>query len=108
LANLSRNAFRYIKKKKDDLEIKTRLLQITEEHPRWGFSKMAASLRKQGNYWNHKRMYRIYCETRLNLRVKTQKAAAKPPSSAIDPTRNHQFLLIIGLHERLSGEWAIL
>ena len=73
LANLSRNAFRYIHKKTDDFEIKTRLLQIAEEHPRWGFRKMAATLRKQGNYWNHKRMYRIYCESGLNLRVKPKK-----------------------------------
>jgi len=73
LANLSRNAFRYAKKKTDDLDIKTRLYQIAEEHPRWGFRKMAATLRKQGNYWNHKRMYRIYCETGLNLRVKPKK-----------------------------------
>lgn len=73
LANLSRNAFRYIKKKTDDLVIQTRLLQIAEEHPRWGFRKMAATLRKQGNYWNNKRMYRIYCESGLNLRVKPKK-----------------------------------
>jgi len=73
LANLSRNAFRYTKKKTDDLEIQTRLLQIAEEHPRWGFRKMAATLRKQGNPWNNKKMYRIYRETGLNLRVKPKK-----------------------------------
>ena len=73
LANLSRNAFRYIHKKTDDFEIQSRLYQIAEKHPRWGFKKMAAALRKQGNPWNHKRMYRIYCQTGLNLRVKPKK-----------------------------------
>ena len=73
LVNLSRNAFRYIHKKTDDLEIKSRLYQIAEEHPRWGFRKMAATLRKQGNPTNHKKMYRIYCETGLSLRVKSKK-----------------------------------
>lgn len=99
LSNLSRNAFRYIKKKSDDLEVKSRLLQIAEEHPRWGFRKMAATLRKQGKPWNHKKMYRIYRETGLNLRVKPKKRLPSRPSSAINPTRNYQFLLVIGLHE---------
>jgi len=73
LANLSRYAYRYVKKKANDSEIKTRLSQIAEDHPRWGFRKMAATLRKQGNQWNHKKMYRIYCEMGLNLRVKPKK-----------------------------------
>ena len=73
LANLSRNAYRYVEKKADDFDIQTRLSQIAEDHPRWGFRKMAATLRKQGSPWNHKKMYRIYCEMGLNLRVKPKK-----------------------------------
>ena len=73
LANLSRNAHRYVKKKANDFEIQTRLLQIAEDHPCWGFRKMAAILRKQGSPWNHKKMYQIYCEMGLNLRVKPKK-----------------------------------
>ena len=34
---------------------------------------MAATLRKQGNPWNHKRLYRIYCQTGLNLHGKPKK-----------------------------------
>ena len=73
LTNLSRNAYRYIKQNANDSEIQTRLLQIAEDHPSWGFRKMAATLRKQGNQWNHKKMYRIYCQMGLNLRVKPKK-----------------------------------
>lgn len=73
LVNLSRNAYRYVHKKNNDIEIQSRLLQIAEDHPRWGFREMAATLRKQGNSWNHKKIYRIYCETGLNLRVKPKK-----------------------------------
>jgi len=47
LYNLSRNAFRYIQKKTDGFEIKGRLYQIAEEHPHWGFRKMATTLRKR-------------------------------------------------------------
>jgi len=95
LANLSRNAFRYVKKKTDDLEIKTRLLQIAEEHPRWGFRKMAATLRKQGYPTNHKKMYRIYCDIGLNLRVKPKKRL---------PSRNPQPL---SQPETINSCWSL-
>jgi len=70
LPNLSRNDFRYIQKKTGDLEIKIRLFQIAEEHPRWGFRKKAATPRKLGDFWNHKRIQRIYCKSGLYPRVK--------------------------------------
>jgi len=62
-----------VKKKANDDEIRTELAQIAENHHRWGFRKMAAYLKKQGNTWNHKKIYRIYCEMGLNLRVKPKK-----------------------------------
>ena len=40
---------------------------IAERKPRWGFKKMNAYLRNQGYRWNHKRLYRVYCEMKLNL-----------------------------------------
>jgi putative transposase len=86
LANLSRYAYRYVKKKANDSEIQTRLSRVAEDHPRWGFKKMAATLRKQGNPWNHKKMYRIYCEMGLNLRVKPKKRLpARDPQPLIQP-----------------------
>jgi len=95
LANLSRNAYRYVHQKNNDIEIQSRLLQIAEDHPRWGFRKMAAMLRKQGNSWNHKKVYRIYCETGLNLRVKPKKRL---------PNRNPQPLT---QPERVNACWSL-
>ena len=46
---------------------------IAERKPRWGFKKMVAYLKNQGFSWNHKRVYRVYCEMKLNLRVKPKK-----------------------------------
>ena len=86
LTNLSRYAYRYVKKKANDSEIQTRLSRMAEDHPRWGFRKMAAALRKQGNPWNHKKMYRIYCEMGLNLRVKPKKRLpTRDPQPLIQP-----------------------
>ena len=49
LAALSRSGFRYVRKKPNNDEVKAKLAQIAEDHHRWGFRKMAAILRKQGN-----------------------------------------------------------
>jgi len=84
LAILSRSGYRYEREKPNDHEIKAKLVQIAEDHPRWGFRKMVTHLKKQGNQWNHKKVYRIYCEMGLNLRIKPKKRL---------PTRNPQTLI---------------
>ena len=51
---------------------------MAEEHPRWGFKKMYAYMKNQQEIsWNHKRVYRVYCEMKLNLRVKPKKRLPK-------------------------------
>jgi len=70
---MSRSGFRYQAKKPADREIQIELEAIAERKPRWGFKKMFAYLKNQGFRWNHKRVYRVYCEMKLNLRVKPKK-----------------------------------
>jgi len=43
------------------------------EHSRWGFDKMMAKIKSDGRSWNHKRVYRIYRELKLNIRIKPRK-----------------------------------
>jgi len=73
VVGISRSGFRYQAKKSDDGEIREQLCLIAERKPRWGFKKMTDYLRNQGYPWNHKRVYRVYCEMKLNLRVKPKK-----------------------------------
>ena len=73
LLKISRTAYRYQAKKPDDSEIRAELQKIADEKLRWGFKKMYPYLRNQGNKWNHKRVYRVYCEMGLNLRVKPKR-----------------------------------
>jgi len=77
MMNLSRSVFRYQARKRDEQELTKELLAVAGRKPRWGFGKMADYLRNQGFGWNRKRIYRVYCELRLNLRVKPKKRLPK-------------------------------
>ena len=49
------------------------LFKLADQYPRYGFGKLFPILRRLGYPWNHKRVYRIYCELKLNLRRKGKK-----------------------------------
>lgn len=64
------------------------LQQIAETHPRWGFNKMRDKLKLKGYLWNHKRVYRLYRELKLNLRIKPKKRLpAREPKILLQPLR---------------------
>jgi putative transposase len=48
--------------------------RLNESQRNWGFGLSFLYLRNvKGFGWNHKRVYRIYCELELNLRIKPKK-----------------------------------
>lgn len=50
-----------------------KLQEAAERYPAYGFSKLFKILRRWGHPWNHKRVYRVYCALKLNLRRKGKK-----------------------------------
>ena len=67
--------YRYTPKLKDENEVIADLLNgLTDARKTWGFGLCFLHLRNvKGHPWNHKRVYRIYCELKLNLRIKPRK-----------------------------------
>jgi len=73
LFSLSTSVFYYQAKRKNDDEVIEQLSKLADQHRTWGFWMMYHRLRKLQYMWNHKRVYRIYTNMRLNLRNKRKK-----------------------------------
>lgn len=76
--SLSRAAYYQIPQGPDrDAEVIQALNALVDQHLGWGFWKCFKTLRRQGQRWNHKRVYRVYCELRLNQKRRAKKRLPK-------------------------------
>ncbi len=64
---------RYRRVGNDDREIEEALGDLADKHPEMGFGKFFRMLRRSGKRWNHKRVYRVYCGMKLNMRRKRKR-----------------------------------
>lgn len=56
-----------------DREVIEVLSRLTESNHRWGFWQSYQQIRFEGYGWNHKKVYRVYCQLGLNLKRRTKK-----------------------------------
>ena len=72
---ISETCYRYqARNDAENAQIADWLLRITHNQRNWGFGLCFLYLRNvKGFPWNHKRVYRIYRELELNLRIKPHK-----------------------------------
>lgn len=56
-----------------DVEVVDALNAMIERNGRWGFWKCFDRLRLDGRPWNHKRVWRVYCDMGLNIQRRTRK-----------------------------------
>ena len=69
---ISESCYRYQPKLSHENAVIAQWLEaLTKKEKTWGFKLCFFYLRNvKGFGWNHKRVYRIYCELALNLRIK--------------------------------------
>ncbi|VAX26744.1 Mobile element protein [hydrothermal vent metagenome] len=103
---ISQSCYRYKALLNDEnASIADWLLRLTTCHKRWGFGLCFLYLRKiKGFGWNHKRVYRIYRELELNLRIKPRRRLVreKPEKLAV-PERANETWSMDFMSERLSN-----
>lgn len=73
--SVSESCYRYESRQNaENDEIASWLLRLTDSDRNWGFGLCYLYLRNVKNFgWNHKRIYRIYRELELNLRIKPRR-----------------------------------
>lgn len=101
---ISENCYRYKKQLSRDNElIADWLLRLTSTYRTWGFGLCFLYLRNvKGFKWNHKRVYRIYRELELNLRIKPKKRLVreKPEPLAVPEKINTSWSMDF-MHDQL-------
>lgn len=107
LFQVSETCYRYQPKliSENDI-IADRLLDLVEDHSDWGFGLCFDYLRNvKGESWNHKRVYRIYCELALNLRIKPRRRLNRQvPEPLKEPLRSDQVWSLDFMHDQLADQ----
>lgn len=92
LFGISETCYRYQPKLNDENTlIADWLMRLAQNQRNWGFGLYFLYLRNVKGYaWNHKRVYRIYRELELNMRIKPKKRLIreKPEILAVPNTIN--------------------
>lgn len=73
LVGISRTTYQYPPKIKDDKEVQEALTALTTKHAAIGFWQCCYRLWNKGHWWNHKRIYRVYTDMKLNIRRRAKK-----------------------------------
>ncbi len=103
---VSQTCFRYEPKLAAENELVADwLIRLTTNQRNWGFSLCFLYLRNvQGFGWNHKRVYRIYCELELNMRIKPKKRIVREkPEPLIQPDTINQVWSMDFMHDQLEN-----
>ena len=74
LLGLGRSTHRYRAQKAErDSELRTRLKELAARRMRFGYRRLTAMLRREGMPANHKRVYRLYSEEGLAMRIRRRR-----------------------------------
>lgn len=73
LVSVPRSSSRYKQKAKNNVVLMDAQEELIKKHPSIGFWKYYHRLRRKGNPWNHKRLYRDYKLLKLNIRRKIKR-----------------------------------
>jgi putative transposase len=102
--SVSESCYRYqARLSSENAEIADLLVRLTHNHGNWGFVLCFLYLRNVKGYpWNHKRVYRIYRELELNLRIKPRKRLVreKPQPLAVPKVINASWSMDF-MHDQL-------
>jgi putative transposase len=110
LFGISQTCYRYqAKLSAENSAIAHWLVKLTTSQPNWGFGLCYLYLRNvKGFGWNHKRVYRIYRELELNLRIQPNKRLVREkPQPLAEPAGPNEVWSMDFMHDQLSDGRSI-
>lgn len=102
LMGISRTTFQYQAKRKDDAALQAALTDLTAKHVAIGFWQCCYRLWNRGHWWNHKRIYRVYTDMKLNIRRRAKRRLPERVKQPLTiPTAANQMWSIDFMSDRL-------
>ena len=89
-----------------DADVIAALAKFVKDRPSRGFWKCRKMLRREGQPWNHKRIYRVYRAMGLHLRRPVKKRLPKRELSPVVRPKLSRLCVVGGLHVRYVVERA--
>jgi putative transposase len=87
LVGVARSSYRYRSQAADQTALRLRLRDLAAARVRYGYRRLHILLRREGWRINHKRVYRLYREEELGIRVKRRKKLASAPRVLPPPAK---------------------
>ena len=86
IVGLSTATWRYVRRGRvDNARVLARLQAHAAERPRFGYRRLHTLLAREGIVANHKRVHRVYCEARLQVRRRRRKQLTRGERQPLTP-----------------------
>jgi len=89
LLTMAVSSYRYQTTRSDE-PLRTRLVELARERPRFGYLRLQVLLRREGEHVNHKRVHRMYRAAGLMLRRKKRKHCVRAGEPLVERTAANQ------------------
>ena len=89
LLGMAASSYRYGTTRSDE-PLRTQLVELAREKPRYGYRRLQVLLQRQGERVNHKRVHRVYREAGLALRRKKRKHCVREGKPLLERTSANQ------------------
>ena len=98
LMMLAVTTYRYRSQRTDE-PLRTRLVELAREKPRFGYRRLQVLLRRSGERVNHKRLHRVYREAGLAIRRKKRKHCVREGRPLLVRTSANQEWALDFMHD---------
>ena len=98
LATMAVSSYRYETTRSDE-PLRTRLVELAREKPRFGYRRLHVLLGRSGEHVNHKRVHRVYREAGLMIRRKKRKHCVRVGKPLVTRTSANQEWALDFLHD---------